>query len=411
MRQPSVSLIALGLAAATLVGCGSESAVVVPDPIDSTVGRAAIATDAPATEWITGINQAGWDFHRTLDGNAVSSPASLGAAFSLLRAGASEPTDTTLDDIFSFPLGDGAHTAANSVLTSLASATDGSTTLDINNQLFVRSDPLQPFVDTAAAHYGAALVPMSEDNAQAAAEINSWTNDKTRGLVPKIVEPTDITADTALVIVNTVYLDAKWQHPFVASRTGPGPFQTTASTTVEAEFMALDNPIGLRYIERSDSIAVELPYQDGDLSMWLIVPNEINGLEEVEAGLDATTIMGFSEEAKSGAVSLRMPKWEYALPPTDLLATWLCPVGLCVKAPLKNVLKRGELQFALHGAKIIVDEEGTEAGAATAIGGTDTSAPTVDLLLNVDRPFAYVITHEPTGAIVFVGRVTDPTQS
>ena len=411
MRQLSVSFSALGLVAATLAGCGSESAVVVPNPIEATVGRVEVDSDAPATEWVTGINQAGWDFHRTLDGNAVSSPVILGAAFSLLRAGASEPTDATLDNIFGFPTGEGAHAGANSVLTSLAAATDGSTTLDINNQLFVRPDPLQPFVDTAATHYGAALVPMSGDNAHAAGEINSWTNDKTRGLVPMIVKPTDITNDTALVIVNTVYLDAKWQYPFGASRTRPGPFQTTASTTVEAEFMAPDNPISLRYIERTDSVAVELPYQDGDLSMWLILPNEVDGLEQVEAGLDAATITGFSQDAKSGAVSLRMPKWEYALPPTDLLATWLCPVGLCVKAPLKNIFKRGELQFALHGAKIIVDEEGTEAGAATAIGGTDTSAPTVDLFVTVDRPFAYVITHEPTGAVVFVGRVIDPTQS
>lgn len=313
MRQFSVPILALGLVAAALAGCGSESAVMVPDPIEATVDRTASDPNAPTNEWVAGINEAGWDFHRTLDGNAVSSPVSLGAAFSLLRAGASEPTD--------------------------------------------------------------------------------------------------ITADTALVIVNTVYLDAKWRFPFDASFTGDGTFNLDDSGQVETEFMSASDLVGLRYVERSDSVVVELPYQDGDLSMWLIVPNEIGGLEEVEAGLDATTVMGFSEEAKSGAVSLRMPKWEYALPPTDLLATWLCPVGLCAKAPLKNIHERGELQFALHGAKIIVDEEGTEAGAATAIGETNASAPTVDLSLNVDRPFTYVITHEPTGAIVFVGRVIDPTQS
>ncbi len=413
MRQYSLPILVLGLAAATLAGCGSESAtnVPAPDPIEATVGRTAVDPDAPTDEWVAGINQAGWNFHRTLDGNAVSSPVSLGAAFSLLRAGASEPTDTTLDNIFGFPTGQGAHTGANSVLTSLASATDGSTTLDINNQLFVRSDPLQPFVDAATAHYGAALVPMSEDNAQAASEINSWTNDKTRGLVPKIVEESTLTDTTKLVIVNTVYLDAKWQHPFEASLTRPATFHLDESSEVETDFMFTEEPLLLRYAELSRGIAVQLPYQDGGLAMWLIVPYELAGLEAMEESLDAATIAAFDSAAREGMVMLSMPKWEFALPPTDLLQTWLCPAGLCMGAPLAEVSPGLQLQFALHGAKIIVDEEGTEAGAATAIGGEESAPPPPDLIINADRPFSYVITHEPTGAIVFVGRVTDPTQS
>ncbi len=409
MRKLSVPILTLGLAAAVTAGCGSDSAA--PDPIEPTVERASVDQDASAEEWVSGINQAGWDFHRTLDGNAVSSPVSIGAAFSLLRAGASEPTDTILDDIFGFPIGDGVHTGGNSTLTDLAGATDGTTTLDINNQLFVRLDPLQPFVDTAAAHYGASLVPMSPNDANAAAEINSWTSDKTRGLVPTIVKPADITVDTTLVIVNTVYLDAKWRFPFEAAYTGPSSFHLDNSADVEVNFMRMDEPASMRYVQRADYVAVELPYQDGDLAMWLIVPDAVEGLESVEASLDATIIAEFSEQASQGQVSLTMPKWEFALPPTDLLEGWLCPEGLCQHAPLQGISERGELQFALHGAKIIVDEDGTEAGAATAIGGTDTSAPVLDLILIADRPFAYVITHEPTGSIVFVGRVTDPTQS
>ncbi len=411
MRQLSIPFLALGLVAVTLAGCGSESAVPAPDPIEAAVDRAVVDPGAPADEWVAGINQAGWDFHRTLDGNAVSSPVSLGAAFSLLRAGASEPTDATLDNIFGFPLGDGAHTGANSVLSNLASATDGSTTLDINNQLFVRSDPLQPFVDTAASHYGAALVPMSEDNAQAASEINSWTNDKTRGLVPKIVEESTLTDSTKLVIVNTVYLDAKWQYPFEASYTRPSTFHLDESSEVQTDFMFTEEPLFLRYVELSDSVAVELPYQDGDLAMWLIVPTEINGLEAVESELDAAAIADFDDAAFEGMVMLSMPKWEFALPPTDLLETWLCPAGLCTGAPLAEITPALQLQFALHGAKIIVDEEGTEAGAATAIGGDESGPPPPDVIIDADHPFTYVITHEPTGAIVFVGRVTDPTKS
>ena len=408
MRTLTSPLLTLFLAAGTLSACADDATTV--EAFSPGVERASVVADAPTDAWVAGINQAGWDFHRTIDGNAISSPISLGAAFSLLRAGATEPTDGVLDSIFGFPAGDGVHTAANAVLTDLEASTTGSTTLDISNRIFTRVDPLQPFVDTAAANYGADLAPLANDSTAAADEVNAWTSEQTRGLVPKIVEPTDITADTILVIVNTVYLDAEWSATFEASLTSPSTFTTASSDAVEVDFMSMLEPTSLRYLERADSIVVELPYKDGDLAMWLIVPTETQGLESVEAALDAATIANFGAEAAPGLVSLRMPKWEFALPPTDLLATWLCPSGLCAGAPLHNINSdRSELQFAVHGAKILVDEQGTEAGAATAIGVMETSAPEVDLYLDVDHPFTYVITHEPTGTIVFAGRVTDPS--
>ncbi|MDE0131754.1 MAG: hypothetical protein OXQ32_05765 [bacterium] len=113
---------------------------------------------APTADWVAGTNAAGWDFHRHLVGNAVSSPVSLGLAFSLSRAGASEDTGAVLDEIFGFPELD-SHGAANAVDLMLATASVEPTTLEVANRLFPDDEflPLPEFLENAGAHYGAAV--------------------------------------------------------------------------------------------------------------------------------------------------------------------------------------------------------------------------------------------------------------
>lgn len=397
------SCVAFVLILTAVASCGSDARV---GPINASVERAAAAQDAPAQEWTRGINQAGWEFHQTLDGNAISSPVSIGTAFSLLRAGASPATAQTLDEIFNFPAGNDSHVAANAVLQDLASSTEGETVLDVNNRLFVKDTPLMPFVDTAAEHYGADLVPLAGPGDLGADQINGWAFDMTRGLVPKIVEPAQITSTTNLVLVNAVYMKAAWQSPFAEGSTAPGSFQLSDSAQVETPFMS--TLVSTRFVEHDDFTAVELRYRDGGLSMWLLVPNDVDGLAGLESSLDAETIVELAAEAESGEINLSLPKWEVELPPTDLLETWMCGRGLCSGAELDRIFPGGTLSFAVHGAKIIVDETGTEAAAVTGIA-VEESMPHIVLDLQVDRPFSYVIVDHETDALVFVGRVVDPT--
>ena len=122
---------------------------------------------APTPDWVAGTNAAGWDFHRHLVGNAVSSPVSLGLAFSFSRAGASEDTGAVLDEIFGFPKVD-LHSAANAVDLMLAEASVEPTTLEVANRLFPDDEfsPLPGFLENAGSHYGAAVQPIDlDDNA------------------------------------------------------------------------------------------------------------------------------------------------------------------------------------------------------------------------------------------------------
>jgi len=364
---------------------------------------------APAADWVAGTNAAGWDFHRHLVGNAVSSPVSLGLAFSLSRAGASEDTGAVLDEIFGFPEVD-LHPAANAVDLMLATASVEPTTLEVANRLFPDDEfsPLPEFLENAGAHYGAAVQPIDlDDGASAAEKINGWTSDTTRGLVPTIVTER-VVQSQELVLVNTVYLKADWAEPFLPELTSDGPFTTEDGRVVTLPFMRDREPVHRHFVQFDGADAVELPYQGGRLAMWLIVPHDPGGLPVVEESLDSHDLTDLEVIAQEGFVDLTMPKWEQTLPPTDLFE-WLCPRGFCAGAPFDGIAPGIFITAALHGAKVIVDEKGTEAAAATAMAFDESAPSPADLTVVADRPFLWAIVHPETGAILFIGRLVDPT--
>ncbi|MDE0656780.1 MAG: serpin family protein [Acidimicrobiaceae bacterium] len=376
-----------------------------PDPV---VDRWPADPDAPVAEWVAGVNAAGWSFHRHLDGNAVSSPMSIGMAFSLSRAGASGDSGASLDEIFGFPEV-GTHSAANAVDLRLAEASVEPTTLEVANQLFPDDgfSPLPDFLATAARQYGAAIEPVDTANGAAAADtINRWASERTRGLIPMIVDAGTV-QDQKLVLVNTVYLKADWAKPFFAELTEDGQFNTGGNQWVTVPFMRDQSPVERRYVLLDEADAVELPYEGGELAMWLIVPHDAAGLPAVEESLDAAALTGLSRAARTGTVQLAMPKWEQTLPPADLFE-WLCPQGFCPGAPFGGIAPDIFISAALHGAKVIVDEKGTEAAAATAVAFPTSMPPEPDLTIVADRPFLWAIVHQDTGTLLFVGRLVDP---
>ena len=386
--------------------------IATPTPtaaVELVTERESADPNAPTEAWVAGVNAAGWGFHQHLEGNAVSSPMSIGIAFSLSRAGASADSGIALDKIFGFPEV-GTHQAANAVDLSLAKASMETTTLEVANRLFPDDgfSPRRDFLNVATAHYGADLQPVdTSDGAAAADTINSWVSERTRGLIPVIVNP-GVVKDQQLVLVNTVYLKADWLFPFPAEYTTDRQFTTGSGQTVTAPFMRDRAPVQRRFVRLDKADAVEMPYRDGELAMWLVVPRDPDGLSAVEESLDAEALTGLARAAQQGTVDLTMPKWEQNLPPSNLFE-WLCPLGFCPGAGLDGIAPGIFISAALHGAKVIVDEKGTEAAAATAIAGTTSLPPEPDLTVVADRPFLWAIVHQPTGAILFVGRLVNPS--
>ena len=383
-----------------------DTTIPVLEPV---ADRLAADAAAPIGDWVAGVNAAGWDFHRHLAGNAVSSPLSIGLAFSLSRAGASAGSGAVLDEIFGFPEV-GLHSAANTVDLTLVKASVEPTTVEVANRLFPNDEfsPLPAFLETASTYYGAPVQPIdTADGASAADAVNGWVSERTRGLIPRIVTP-DAVQDQELVLANTVYLKADWSVPFLPEWTDSGQFTTGDNRSVTVPFMHDREPIPRRYVRLEGADAVELPYTGGELAMWLIVPHDPTGLPALEQSLDPAALTGLSSAAQQGLVDLTMPKWEQTLPPTDLFE-WLCPLGFCVGAAFDGIAPGIFITAALHGAKVIVDEKGTEAAAATAMAFDESGPPPADLTVVADRPFLWTIVHEDTGAALFLGRLVNPS--
>ena len=395
---------------ATAPSAGTAAAEpAIPAAIEPVTDRLPADPDAPAAEWVAGVNAAGWDFHRHLQGNAVSSPTSIGIAVSLSRAGASPDTAAVLDDVFGFPE-QGSHSAANAVDLVLARASAEPNTIEVANRLFPDDgfSPRPAFLETAAAHYGATIQPVdTADGDAAAAVINEWISGRTRGLIPTIVNQATVQGQK-LILVNTVYLKADWSTPFLAGLTSDGEFTTDTGQAVTVPFMRDAEAVTRRYVRLDGADTVELPYLRRELAMWLIVPHEPDGLAAVEDSLDAASLAELAQSTRRGTVDLTMPKWEQTLPPADLFA-WLCPQGFCPGARFDGIAPGIFITSALHSAKVIVDEKGTEAAAATAMAFNESAPPPPDLTVVADRPFLWAIVHNETQAILFLGRLTNPT--
>ncbi len=405
-------LTALVLLALVATACAGGSSI-TPDVV-AIDDRVVVDPDLSTVGWVAGVNQAGLDHHRTLTGNAVSSPLSIGLAFSLAYGGATGASLEALEAIFGFNAS-ATHEAANAVDQTLAAANRSDMVLTIANRLFPDDDfqPAEDFVDLGLSHYGTAVEPVDTDadgGAPAADHINGWVSQRTEGLIPMPLSPSTVQGKE-LVVVNTVYFNGDWEEPFLAELTNPGDFTTTEGATVPVEFMS---EYQLRFTEfvRLDDLdadAVRLPYQGGEVAMWAVLPRTPDGLAALESTIDADRLAALPADTEEGEVDLQLPKWDHTLPPTDLFTDWLCPAGLCPGAPFGQIGEGIFIDAAVHGARVIVDEEGTEAAAATALGFDESGPPEPALVAHFDHPFLWTVLHEPTGTIVFLGRVEDPS--
>jgi serpin B len=225
---------------------------------------------------------------------------------------------------------------------------------------------------------------------------------------------------TRLVLTNAIYLKAPWTHPFSDSATKAQPFHVRGGAPVDVPMMNQRNR-HFGYGKREGFTAVTLPYSDGDLQFLIILPDEVNGLPSLEPKLSAEMLTQCAH-LEEREVDLSLPKFKFE-PPTMALGAMLKSLGM--KAAFDD--PKGSANFdriaprkpddylyiseVFHKTFVAVDEKGTEAAAATAVAMMATSAmvrPSEPIEVKVDHPFVYAIQHVPSGACLFLGRVTDP---
>lgn len=424
--RPAAATLAALLLAATLAACGDDGGdegdraapadVVV---LAADVERVEPGPDAPVAEVVAGIEAFGLRAERILaqdGGNTVLSPLSVATAFAMVSAGADEPTEAQIAGVFGFPEQDRLHEAMNALTAALDEADGGDpeaeVVLDRADALWVQAgfDVEPDYLDTLAEHYGAGVptTDFEHDPDGARRAINAAVAEATRDRIEELMPEGTVTEDTRAVVVDALYLKAPWAHPFSSDATAPAPFHRADGTTVEVPMMR-DPALSARAATAPDHTAVELPYAGGQLAMLLVVPAEGVPLDQVLDGLGEGGLGAVAAGLAPATVDLTMPTWETGRA-LDL-APVLGQLGLVLPGGrLPGIAPDLEIATAVHGADITVDEEGTEAAAATAVGMDLTAAPAGEVVTVVaDRPFLYAVRHVGTGVPLFVGRVSDPS--
>jgi serpin B len=415
---------------------GSTSTVLNYDPnaafIRADVARvtATNVTDAELAALVAANSAFAFDlFHAAAaEGNLIYSPNSVAAALTMTLAGARGTTAEEMRTVLNLEVLEARVHAARNELDLRVNTVPESPEGDDRAPFTIRTansiwgQPGYPFLDAflelLATEYdaGLRLADFAADPEAARVAINDWVEEATEGRIVDLIPSGALDPMTRLVLVNAIWFKASWDEQFSAELTRDLPFVLLDGTAIDVPMMQ-SNDRRLRFAEYGDYVAVSIPYT-GDASMLVILPDSGRFAETV-AAFDATELAALDDQLAARLVNLKLPSFEVrseiglnTLLRTLGMETAFTPPPGPGSADFTGMTETPELFISdvIHQAFIKVDEEGTEAAAATAVIMRATSAPIDEPLeVTIDRPFMFLIRHDSTGEILFMGQVTDPS--
>jgi len=243
--------------------------------------------------------------------------------------------------------------------------------------------------------------------------INRWVEDHTNDRIQDLMPAGSVGPLTRLVLANAVFFKGDWAKQFKASATFSEQFKTDAGGQVVVPMMSQE--ASFQYGQHPGLQVLSMPYAGGDLSMVILLPEANDGLQKLEAELSAETLKQWTGRLRKTKIVVQVPKFKaessFGLNPT-MQAMGMTDAFTAGKADFSGMSDRDGLFIsdAVHKAFIEVNEEGTEAAAATGIAIRPMSAQPMPVVFHADHPFLYLIRHEATGAILFMGRMMDPSK-
>lgn len=338
----------------------------------------------------------------TTPGNLFFSPASIEAALSMTREGAASNTlrqmSMLLPETVTFP------------------KTGTNVTLESANTLWVdkKFPILGRFQTTVQEKYSAEIRPADfagQPDAERAT-INRWVEKKTRDKIKNLLASGSVTSDTRMILVNAIYFKGKWLHEFEKESTTDELFWMTPDISTNAPMMTMKTE-RFGYMENESFQCLELPYQSEEISMLIVLPKEKADLTRIEEGLSANAIASWIDALREDEVKVYLPRFKVESQ-FDSMTKPLAELGMMdafnpLLADFSRIsTERLYISDVVHKAFVQVDEEGTEAAAATGVIMRMTSAPLSPKVFRADHPFLFLIRHNASGTILFIGRVSSP---
>ncbi len=402
-------LVLVGVLFLSILGCGQSLPVLNKTNLE-------ILSD--------GNNTFAIDLYRALKdttGNLFYSPYSISSALAMTYAGARGETEKQMGDTLHFTLSqERLHPAFNSVSLALASRVQETAVQDKKGFILKNANALwgqtdykfvPAFLDILAENYGAGIRTL--DFLHAAEDsrltINKWVSEQTENRIQDLLPKGSIDSLTRLVLTNAVYFKANWFYQFDENNTSNGQFNLLNDNRVTVPMMRQTETFS--YTDGNGYQAIELLYQGMKLSMVILLP-EKGQFEKFENSLEYPRIQEIISNLNNQKVILTMPKFkftsEFKLKQT--LTDMGMPLAFSNSADFSGMtVEEGvEISDVIHKAFIAVNEEGTEAAAATGVMIVGVAAPAKPIEFTIDRPFIFLIRDIETNTTLFMGRVLNP---
>ena len=350
------------------------------------------------------------------DRNVFISPVSFAMALGMAWNGAGGATRDSMSRALELDgLTPEEVNAAYQSLITLLRALDPSVTFTIANSVWYRQTmtPAPTFLDAVRTAFDATVRPLDFASPDASAAINQWVSDQTRGRITEIV-PSAIPGDVIAYLINAIYFKGAWTHRFDPAQTSTGAFRLRDGSTVSVPFMhGSEIPVRVAWSD-PQVLVLDLPYSRGAWSMAIVLPAVGVSIDSVVASLTQQRWNGWMAALDSTALPVTLPRFtmRYELDSANAVLKALgMRIAFCDEPPYVYDFNPMFPQAGAcisrvkHKTFLEVNEEGTEAAAATSVGVGVTSVPQSFV---VDRPFLLAIRERLSGTILFLGRIMNP---
>lgn len=366
-----------------------------------------------------GTNAFGFDLYgklRTTPGNVFVSPINISSALAMAAAGAKGETLDEMLNTLHLPKGDGMTKGFAALLNQLQATPNAPYELSLAAAIWGQDKlPIQEtFLNQVNKGFGGGLRRVNfQDKEAAVGVINAWVEEQTKNRIKNLLTPDNINPLTRMVLTSAIYFKGQWQYKFNKALTQNQPFWSTLEKPTTVPMM--QQPVNARYFADAAVQVVELPYKGDRLSMVILLPTAKDGLGKMEANLSSATVNAWIAKAHSMSGDVAMPRFEfdtrYQLP--DQLSALGMKRAFSNGADFSGITTAEPLKISdvIHKAFIKVDEEGSEAAAATAVIMDRAPSPVIDRFnFRADHPFVFMIRDIKTGTVLFLGRYSEPTK-
>jgi len=358
--------------------------------------------------------------YKSNEGNIFFSPYSISTAVAMTYEGARGKTADEMQSVFHFPKNASVRQPAFASIYNELNKGSSNYTLKTANALWAEKDYafLQDYFTTVEKYYGGKVTNLDfkNDAENSRVTINKWVEDQTNDKIQNLIPEGVIGPDTRLVLTNAIYFKGDWVKQFDKQNTYEQDFRTTASNSVKVQMMHVSGE-KFQYAEKENTQILEMPYSGDELSMLILLP-KLGGMQALENSLTPQKLESWKSGLKEQRIAgLWLPKFkletEYSM--ADDLAKMGMPTAFSANADFFGMTGNTDLYIGavIHKAYVDVNEEGTEAAAATGVAmfATESArASEPEIYFEADHPFIFIIQETKTGNILFLGRVTDPTQ-